>query len=102
MPQFDVYRSPNPQRFPLLLDIQAELISRLSSRVVVPLITLERYGARPITRLHPVARFEDVEYVLVTHELAAVPASALNQLVGSLASYRGVLIGALDLLFTGS
>ena len=102
MPQFDVYRSPRPKLFPLLLDVQANLLARLASRVVIPLMTLEAYGARPITRLHPVASFAGIAYVLVTHELATIPTTALREPIGSLASQRPMLIAALDLLFTGS
>jgi toxin CcdB len=101
MAQFDVYRSPRPKVFPLVVDIQAGLLSRLTSRVVIPLITLERYGARPITRLHPVAAIDGTDYVIVTHELAAVPATALGKPIASLARIRSTLLGALDLLITG-
>lgn len=102
MAQFDVYRNPAPKRFPLLLDVQADLLSRLASRVVIPMLAVARYGAPPITRLHPIARFDGVDYVLVAHELAAVPTAILKAPLGSLAAQRGALISALDLLFTGS
>lgn len=102
MAQFDVFRNPAPKRFPLLLDVQADLLGRLESRVVIPMITLARYGARPITRLHPVVRFESADYVLVAHELAAVPSAILKTRIGSLAAQRPALIDALDLLFTGA
>jgi toxin CcdB len=102
MAQFDVYRSPRAKVFPLVVDVQSELLSRLNSRVVIPLITLERYGARPITRLHPVAKIDGVEYVLVTHELAAVPANAIAKPIASLAHMRSTLLAALDLLITGA
>ena len=51
MAQFDLYRNPRRGVFPLLLDVQAEILSQLGTRVVVPLTSIKGYGARPITRL---------------------------------------------------
>lgn len=101
MAQFDVHRNPKGGAYPLLVDVQAELLSRLATRVVVPLVAMRRHGARPITRLNPVVRFKDTDYVLLFQELAAIPATALGEVVGSLAGRRGELVAALDLLFTG-
>lgn len=101
MAQFDLYKNPRGGAYPLLLDVQSEVLARLATRVVVPLTTVRRYGAKPITRLDPTAKIAGVEYVLVFQELSAVPASVLGDPVGSLASRRTELIAALDLLFTG-
>lgn len=101
MAQFDLHRNRKGGDYPLLLDVQADLLERLATRVVVPLMTVKRHGARPITRLNPVVRVRGNEYVLVFQELAAIPASALGDVVGSLADRRAELIAAVDLLFTG-
>ena len=101
MAQFELFRNPRGGDYPLLLDVQSELLARLATRVVVPLMTVKRYGARPITRLNPTVRVRNVEYVLVFQELAAIPSTTLRAPVGSLASRRTELIAALDLLFTG-
>ena len=101
MPQFDIYRNPRKRRYPVLLDVQDDLLSQLSTRVVVPLMTLERYGARPITRLNPTATIDGTEYVAVFQELAAIPASVLGKPIGSLADQRFDFVTAIDLLFTG-
>ncbi len=101
MAQFEVFRNPRGGMFPLLLDVQANLLSQLATRVVVPMATLKRHGAKPIARVNPTARLDGVEYVLVFQELAAIPKSALGEPRGSLASRRTELIAALDLLFTG-
>ena len=99
MAQFDVHRNPRGGRYPLVVDLQSELLSRLVTRVVVPLV--RRKAAKPITRLNPVATVGGSEYVLMFQELAAIPKSALGERVGSLAARRAELIQALDLLFTG-
>lgn len=101
MAQFDVHRNPKRGLYPLLLDLQSELLSALATRVVAPLMVLKRYGARPITRLNPVVRINGADHVVVFQELAAIPSSALGDVVGSLASRRADLVAAVDLLFTG-
>ncbi len=100
MAQFEVLQNPRGGEFPYVLDVQAELLAHLASRVVVPMMPRERYG-KPITRLNPTATVGDREYVLVFQELAAVPRSALGERVASLSAQRDALVAALDLLFTG-
>jgi toxin CcdB len=101
MAQFDVHRNPRGGEFALLLDVQSDLLASLATRVVVPMASRKRFGARPITRLNPTARVRGTEYVLVFQELAAVPTTALGAPVVSLADRRNELIAAIDLLFTG-
>lgn len=101
MAQFDLHENPHSREFPLVLDVQSETLSRLATRVVVPMANAKHWGARPLTRLNPTAKHDGVEYVLVFQELAAVMSSALGPRVGSLAKRRGELVAALDLLFTG-
>jgi len=101
MAQFDLFRNPRGGSYPLVLDMQSEVLSRLATRVVVPLITVKRYGARPITRLNPTTTVRGTAYVLLFQELAAVPTPALGRYVSSLHARRTELIAALDLLFTG-
>ena len=100
MAQFDVYKNERGGLYPYVVDVQAELLSSLATRIVVPLIARKKYG-KPITRLHPTATIAGVEYVLKFHGLAAVPARVLVHPVESLAHRRTELVAALDLLFTG-
>ena len=102
MAQFDVHIDRKGKLYPLLLDVQADLLSHLDTRTVVPLAPRRRYPARPIKRLNPVIMFHGTEYVAVFQELAAIAASELGDIQGSLASHRTELVAALDLLFTGS
>lgn len=101
MAQFDVHKNPRGGAYPLLLDVQADVLARLATRVVVPLMALKRYGSKPISRLNPTATIGRVDYVLVFQELAAIPAANLGEHVISLAHRRGELVAALDLVFTG-
>jgi toxin CcdB len=101
MAQFDVFRNPRGRAFPLLLDVQAELLSDLATRVVVPMAPKRTWAAARLSRLNPTATVERREYVIVLQELAAIPRSALGEPVASLAARRVELIAALDVLFTG-
>lgn len=100
MAQFDVYKNERGGLYPYVLDVQTDLLTSLATRIVVPLIALKKYG-KPITRLHPTAKFAGVDYVMKFHDLAAVPATVLVRPIASLAHRRAELIAALDLLFTG-
>jgi toxin CcdB len=102
MAQFDVHGDRKGKLYPLLLDVQADLLSQLGTRVVVPLAPKRKYPARPIRRLNPVLMFEGVDYVAVFQELAAIAASELGPVEGSLAKHRAELVAALDLLLTGT
>lgn len=100
MPHLDLYRNPRGGRSPLLLDVQADLLEGLATRVLVPLTRAEEH-APPLSILNPTAKVEGVEYVLEFQELAAVPRSALAEPIASLAARRSEWIAAVDLLFNG-
>ncbi|MBL9020899.1 MAG: CcdB family protein [Myxococcales bacterium] len=101
MAQFDVHKNVRGGAFPLLLDVQASLLSKLVTRVVVPMAAMKSYGPTPISRLNPVVKVHGARYVLVFQELAAIAEEELGERVGSLAAHRAEIVGALDLLFTG-
>jgi toxin CcdB len=101
MAQFDVHKNPRGTEFPLLLDLQADVVASLATRIVVPMARRKR-NAKLVTRVQLVAPIAGAEYVLHFAELAAIPAAALGPCVGSLAGRRAELIAALDWLITGS
>ncbi len=98
MARFDVY--PNSDGVGFLLDVQADLLSGLNTRVVVPLLPSDR-APRPATRLNPVFDVANRPHVMVTQFLAAIPTSALTPAVASLARHDHAIVGALDMLFSG-
>lgn len=101
MAQFDVHKNGRGKTFPLLVDVQASLLSKLTTRVVVPMAQVKTYGATPISRLNPVLKISGARYVLVFQELAAIDVDELGDHVGSLSAHRAEIVAALDLLFTG-
>lgn len=103
MAQFDVYRNLNDatrNAIPYLLDVQAELLDRLATRVVVPLVLAEEMGLAA-RQLNPQFKVESASVVMSTAELAGVSIRSLGDKVASLANKRTEIIAALDLLFTG-
>ena len=101
MAQFDVHRTRAAATYPLVVDVQADVHAKLVTRLVAPMVTRARY-TQPATRLTPVVRVRDADYVILFPLAAAVPTASLGEVVASLAFQRGGLIAALDLLITGS
>jgi toxin CcdB len=102
MAQFDVYLNPNADTrdsIPFLLDVQADLLDMLSTRVAVPLVVAEEMS--PAKNLNPQFKIKGIAVVMSTAELAGVPNRALGDKVASLKNKRDEIIVALDLLFTG-
>jgi toxin CcdB len=105
MPQFSVHRNRNAAtkaRFPLLLDVQAELLEGLGTRVVIPLAPATPGSRRAsLQTLTPVCTVDGKDYVAVTPQLAGIAAKELGPPIASLADQRHDFVAALDLLITG-
>lgn len=103
MAQFDVYINPNVatrKSVPYLLDIQADLLNDLTTRVVVPLVLAEEMGIAART-LNPKFKIKNTAVVMSTAELAGVSTRVLGEKIASLKVKRDEIIAALDFLFTG-
>ena len=104
MARFDLYANRDPRtmaRTPYLLDIQTDLLSSLSTRLVVPLRPRPDPGFPVIERLHPTITLDGMECVAVVSEMAAVPKTALGERVDSLPAFRQAIMDACDLTLTG-
>ena len=104
MPQFTVYRNPNPgtrTRVPYLLDVQSELISELATRVVIPLYTEKSFKGKALETLTPMFEIEGKRYVMMTPQLAGISKKELGAPVADLTAQRDVIMAALDFLITG-
>lgn len=103
MAQFDVYANTNPETnatIPFVLDVQAELLDDLTTRVVVPLITAPAMG-KAAKHLNPQFKIKRTMVIMSTAELAGVPVNILGDKICSLKEQRYEIIAALDFLFTG-
>jgi len=104
MPQFDVYRNPNPeteQAFPYLVDVQADLLRGLETRTVIPLSRAIELTSYPVAYLTPVVTFEGEAYALITPQLAGIARSDLGAHAGSMANQERAVLAAIDFLIRG-
>lgn len=103
MAQFDVFLNANPDTravVPYLLDVQADLLDSLATRVVVPLFTVSEMPLAA-KNLNPKFIIQGVSVVMSTAELAGVSTRSLGEKVQSLSNKRDEIVAAIDLLFTG-
>lgn len=57
MSQFDYYKNPNPESkdwAPYLIDLQHDMLSVLSTRIMAPLLSMKPSGSSVIKRLNPI------------------------------------------------
>ena len=98
MARYDVYSV-----FPggiLVLDVQADLLGNLGTRVVVPL--LPKPGTpTPLRDLNPIFDVAGNQYIMVTQAIASVPLKSLHTLITSLSEHQDVITRSLDMLFSG-
>lgn len=83
-----------------VLDVQADLLSELATRVVVPLLP-EDTAPKPLSDLNPAFEIAGKRHVMVTQAIASVPRRELKRQVCSLAAERDSITRALDVLLTG-
>jgi toxin CcdB len=96
--RFDLFEYPRIGGY--LLDVQCDYLSRLATRVVVPLQP-EEDAPPPARDLNPVFRIAGSGYVMMTQYIAAVSASELKKHAGSLAGEQDRIVKALDMVFSG-
>lgn len=98
MARFDVHRMPGGAGY--LLDVQADLLQAIETRVVVPLLPADR-APPPMQRLNPVLTVEGEAVVMITQNLAAVPRRELGDVLTNLSEQADAIRDALDMLFIG-
>ena len=97
MARFDFYLNTEGG---YLLDVQANLMSEMNTRVVIPLMP-RNAAPKPAGRLNPVFQIDGKAFVMVTQFLAAISRDELKEKVGSLVHRDAEIGDALDMLFVG-
>lgn len=97
MARFDVFPGASGKGF--LLDCQADLLSALSTRAVVPL--LPAAGLPKATRLNPIFDIAGQGHIMSTQLIFAIPVDRLTRPVANLAGDHDTIMNALDMLLTG-
>ncbi|WP_322996584.1 CcdB family protein [Castellaniella sp.] len=98
MPRFDVYANPGGVGY--VLDVQADVLEALNTRIVVPLMPANAAPA-PAKRLNPIFRIEAEPYVMVTQFMAAIPRAHLRSPITNLAQHDSEIMAAIDLALVG-
>ncbi len=98
MARFDVHA--NAVDLGYLLDVQADFLENLLTRVVVPVMP-PNFAPLPAGRLNPILRIEGKDMVMVTQYLASVPRSLLQTPVTNLADRSNDIQNAIDFLIVG-
>jgi toxin CcdB len=98
MARFSVFK--NPEGLGYLLDVQANLLSHLNTRVVLPLLP-QSHAPKPADTLNPTFVIDGVPHVLVTQFMAAVPCAMLQSFTLSVEDRAHEVVAALDYLFQG-
>jgi toxin CcdB len=104
MPQFAVYLNKNLRSrsvFPMLVDVQSELLRDLETRVVIPLVKSAAFTSFPLGLVMPTVEVEGESYLLVTPQLAGVSRWDLGPHTGSVAVHFRIIATALDLVLRG-
>lgn len=96
MAQFDVHRLGSG----LVIDCQADLLSHLNTRFVVPLIPRDA-APKPANRFNPMFLIEGTDHVMETQFASAVEHRDLGPIVTSLADRSFEITDALDVLISG-
>ncbi len=86
----------------MVVDVQADLLSDLASRVVVPLVPEQKAKHEKLPQLKPLIRVGDADYVLMTTDIGVLPKSQLGAHVTNIEDkHRDDITAALDFLFQG-
>ena len=104
MALFDIHANPDTRTkaaIPYVIEVQANLLSDLGTRVVAPLVPARTFrGAVP--RLNPTIPVGGEPHVLLIQQLAAVPKLALNAPpLENAEDKRYEIIAAVDFLVRG-
>ena len=104
MAQFAVHRNKDQHSkstFPLLVDVQSDLLEELNTRVVIPLTKAAGLAKKPLSHLTPALSFDGDTYLLMTPQLAGIARADLGPQAGTLSDQREKIVAALNFLLTG-
>ena len=96
MARFDVYLGKRGY----VLDVQADVLDGLESRIVVPLFPPSRIRLH-IHHLNPLFQIQDRPLVMFTQLIAAIPRTDLGIFQASLAHEAAKITRALDMALQG-
>ena len=99
MARFDVYRYS--EEVPFVIDVQANLLTSLKTRVVVPLLPQAQAKQEHLPKLPPVIKLKGKNYILMTTDMSVIRLSDLKEPVDNTEDQRQIIVDAIDFLFQG-
>ncbi len=99
MARFDVYHYS--KKVPLVIDVQADLLAELRTRVVIPLLPQAQAKQEELPRLKPVIRVKGKKYILMTTDIGTLRVADLKEPVDNVEDQRQTIVDALDFLLQG-
>lgn len=100
MARYDVYTFDHPHA-PLVVDVQADILSDLSTRVVIPLMPVAKAKDQVSSRLKPLVGVNGKHYVLITTDITVASVKDLKKQTANLDSYHRDITDAIDFLLQG-
>ncbi|MBO6797482.1 CcdB family protein [Maricaulis sp.] len=101
MARFDLYETRS-SRTPYLLDVQSGLLDSLTTRVVLPVLPRNTIQGAVIPRLNPTIMIAQQPCIVMTQNMATVPAEKLRKRLTNVeAEHRDQITAAIDFLFQG-
>ncbi|WP_439527919.1 CcdB family protein [Pannonibacter sp.] len=98
MARFQVRRLRNS---PVLgLELQANLLDKLTTRVLAPLVPVAELG-QTIRQINPVFEIDGVSYALLSQHISAVPLTEIGDVVAVLSRHSDAIVAATDFMFQG-
>ena len=98
MARFNVYRLKQSRI--LALDLQSDLLERLSTRMMAPLLRAEEVS-KPMARLNPQFTIAGEPYTMAIQLMAAISLIEIGELVADLSPHGDQITAATDFLFQG-
>ena len=99
--QYAIYAMPGRRREGYVVNVQADLLNEIWTRVVIPLVPASDAPRNLLGTLNPVLAVLGKPHVLLTQNLASVPTPELGPPIGSLVSDRDAIVRAIDTLLSG-
>lgn len=101
MARFDIYKYAS-KAVPLVIDVQADLLSDLNTCAVIPLVPEKQALKEALPKLKPIIQIDGTRYVLMTTDIGAVTRTSLGAHVANVENdYRQEITEAIDFLFQG-
>lgn len=100
MARFDVHTLTRGA-VPFVLDVQADLLRDLKTRVVIPLVPESRAKKEIVSPLKPVLKIKGKNYVLMTTDIGTLLTRDLGEVTTNLKNHRSEITAAIDFLFQG-